>query len=112
MGRHHRRVKRVPTEEIGLDIKSLNEEVLEELAGSANDAVRNELKEVLPLRDDYVITSSVELRENSLIVTFDVMLRSSEPVTPEVASLIEEAIDKGLRVIEDELTRKYVKVRD
>ena len=112
MVRHHKGVRKVPIKEIGLDIKSISSEILEEMAKSANEVIREELERSLPLRNDYIVTSSMELHENTLTVTFDVLLQSFEPITPEESAYIEEVIDKGLKVIEDKLAQKYGKTRD
>ena len=106
---HHKGVRKVPVKKIGLDINSISSEELESLADLANEVIKEELAKKLPLSDDYVITSSVELHKDSLTVAFDVLLQSAGPITPEVSAFIDEAIDKGMKVIEDELGRKYAK---
>ena len=109
---HHKEVRKVPIKKIGLDINSINSEELEKLAILANEEINKELAEKLPLSNDYIITSSVELHKDSLTIAFDVLLQSGKPITPEESALIDEAIDKGMKVIEYELARKHAKNKD
>jgi len=112
MARHRREVRKVPVKDVGLGIDSIGSEDLETLAGLAEDAVRKELENALPSRSDYIITSTVELRGGSILVTFDISVSSAEPLPPEDEALLEKAIDRGLSAVENELMQKYRRVRD
>jgi len=100
------RIGKVYVKNLGLDLSKVTAEDLESIATFLEDIIGLELRKRLG-NIDYDLTVNVWLSENTLNIEVDVEVYAHEGFKAEGEVLIDEALDKGLEKLEDELTRRF-----
>lgn len=98
--------RKVPIEKIGIDVSSLSTDELEEIALKASEELLSSLKQLIPRRDDYLAYISIQREGEAVNVLVNVEVEGTAPLTPQLEALIDEAVDKALKVVRDELKRR------
>jgi hypothetical protein len=93
--------------EIGINLEVFDESFLEKLITEFEDVIRRSIKEHVysPLLNSFVIETSVEKRDSLVIKAYvELYLRKDLP-RKEAEKIIDEAIEKGFRHVEDLIRR-------
>ncbi len=85
---------------------SLSTDELEEIALRASEELLSLLKQLIPRRDDYLAYVSIKREGKAVNVLVNVEVEGTAPLTPQLEALIDEAIDRALKVVRDELKRR------
>ncbi len=91
---------------LGLNLSNITTEDLESIALFLEDILRSELRKKLG-NIDYDLIVNVWLTETTLNVGVEVEVHAPEGFKAESEVLIDEALDKGLEKLEDELTKRF-----
>ncbi len=91
---------------LGLNLSNITTEDLESIALFLEDILRSELRKKLG-NIDYDLIVNVWLTETTLNVGVEVEVYAPEGFKAESEVLIDEALDKGLEKLEDELTKRF-----
>ncbi len=101
--------KKLPIEELGLNLDSISESDLEKLAIEASERLTGALDKLVGRQSHYVSTVRLEFDEESRAVNAIVEVEILTPVqpSPELINDIDVIIDRCFEVIRNELIRRF-----
>ncbi|MCD6340523.1 MAG: hypothetical protein J7L51_01045 [Desulfurococcales archaeon] len=101
--------KSLSVEELGLNLGSISESDLEELAAEASERLASALDELVGRQSYYVSTVRLEFDEERRAINAIIEVGVSSPIqpSPELITSIDSIIDECFEVIRNELIRKF-----
>ncbi|MEM1623318.1 MAG: hypothetical protein QXZ60_01800 [Sulfolobales archaeon] len=95
---------------IGLDLDRIDQRVLEELSQTLGDLLANNLSTILGRRIEFQVALELEVSD-TLDLSVDLYLESSEPLAPEVLVEIDKRIDEAIVKFEELVAQKFGKTK-
>ena len=101
--------KKLPVEELGLNLDSISECDLEELATEASERLASALDKLIGRQSYYISTVRLEFDKERKAINAIVEVEVSSPIqpSPELITGIDDIIDQCFEVIRNELIRKF-----
>ncbi|MEM0066108.1 MAG: hypothetical protein QXT76_04390 [Sulfolobales archaeon] len=95
---------------IGLELDKIDQKVLEELSQILGDLLANNLSMVLGRRIEFQVSLELEVSD-TLDLSVDLYLESSEPLPPEILAEIDKRVDEAIVKFEELIAQKFGKTK-